>query len=103
LLNDLLSLLGEGLFIAGPEAKCKFCDYAPVCVSGGPDGVMGKKKILRQIRDLIAEGCAVVGTRTGRGDIDTAAACGGRGDAAKRRIEASLRVFEAYDKLGEYK
>ena len=103
LLSDLLSLLGEGLFIAGPEAKCKFCDYAPVCVSGGPDGVTDKKKILRQIRDLIAEGCAVAGTRTGRGDIDTAAACGGRGDAAKRRIEASLRVFEAYDKLGEYK
>jgi RecB family exonuclease len=34
LLNDLLALIRKGYFIAGPQAKCKFCDYAPVC---GPD------------------------------------------------------------------
>jgi len=60
LLNDLLYLLENGYFIAGPEAKCHFCDFAPVCVSGGPD-------------------------------------------EAKRKREANPEVFEAYDKLDEYK
>lgn len=60
LLNDLLCLLEKGYFIAGPEAKCRFCDYAPVCVSGGP------------------------------------------GEADRKR-EGSPEIFEAYDKLDEYK
>jgi ATP-dependent helicase/nuclease subunit B len=60
LLNDLLHLLENGYFIAGPEAKCHFCDFAPVCVSGGPD-------------------------------------------ETKRKREANPEVFEAYDKLDEYK
>ncbi|HPW17616.1 MAG TPA: PD-(D/E)XK nuclease family protein [Candidatus Aminicenantes bacterium] len=34
LLNDLLALIEKGYFIAGPQAQCKYCDYAPVC---GPD------------------------------------------------------------------
>lgn len=36
LLGDLLGLLEKGYFIAGPEAKCGFCDYRNVCLSGGP-------------------------------------------------------------------
>jgi RecB family exonuclease len=36
LLDDLLGLLEKGCFIAGPEAKCGYCDYGPVCISGGP-------------------------------------------------------------------
>ncbi len=60
LLNDLLALLANGYFIAGPEAKCDYCDYRAVCVSGGPAS-----------------------------------------SAAKR--EANPKVFEAYDKLDEYK
>ncbi len=36
LLGDLLELLEKGYFIAGPEAKCGFCDYRNVCVAGGP-------------------------------------------------------------------
>ncbi len=34
LLDDLLALIRKGYFLAGPEAKCKFCDFAPVC---GPE------------------------------------------------------------------
>lgn len=60
LLDDLLGLLERGLFIAGPEAKCGFCDYAGVCASGGP-------------------------SRT------------------ERKREANPAVFEAYDRLDEYK
>jgi RecB family exonuclease len=60
LLNDLLGLLERGTFIAGPEAKCDHCDYAGVCVSGGP----------------------------------------GR---AERKRAANPAIFEAYDKLDEYK
>ena len=60
LLNDLLGLLEKGIFIAGPEAKCEFCDLAPVCVGGGAD-------------------------------------------LAKRKREADPGVFEAYDKLKEYR
>ena len=43
LLNDLLALIQKGYFIAGPAAKCRFCDYAPVC---GPDApkVSGRKR-----------------------------------------------------------
>ncbi|MCK7477278.1 MAG: hypothetical protein M0C28_07100 [Candidatus Moduliflexus flocculans] len=29
-------LLEKGYFIAGPEAKCEYCDYAPVCSAGAP-------------------------------------------------------------------
>ena len=36
LLGDLLGLLGKGYFMAGPDAKCGFCDYRAACVSGGP-------------------------------------------------------------------
>jgi RecB family exonuclease len=103
LLNDLLLLLKKGYFIAGPEAKCKYCDYAPVCVSGGPEGTKSKKKILLELLGLIEEKCAIAGIRTGGGDIETAAACGGDAGKARKRIEADLGVFEAYDKLGEYK
>jgi RecB family exonuclease len=60
LLDDLLGLLQKGYFIAGPEARCKYCDYAPVCGGGAPQ-------------------------RTGR----------------KRK--GSPEVFEAYDRLREYK
>jgi len=60
LLNDLLGLLEKGYFIAGPEAKCKYCDYASVCGGDAPK-------------------------RSGR----------------KRK--GSPEVFEAYDRLREYK
>ncbi len=60
LLNDLLGLLAKGYFIAGPEAKCKYCDYASVCGGDAPK-------------------------RSGR----------------KRK--GSPEVFEAYDRLREYK
>jgi len=38
LLGELLGLIGKGYFIAGPDAKCDYCDYRDVCASGGPDG-----------------------------------------------------------------
>ena len=60
LLDDLLALLRKGYFLAGPEAKCRFCDYAPVC---GPDAPK----------------------RSGR------------------KRDGSPEVFEAYEKLDEYK
>jgi ATP-dependent helicase/nuclease subunit B len=60
LLDDLLALVRKGYFLAGPEAKCKFCDYASVC---GPDAPK----------------------RSGR------------------KREGSPEVFEAYDRLDEYK
>jgi RecB family exonuclease len=60
LLDDLLRLLEKGYFIAGPEAKCAYCDYAPVCGADAPK-------------------------RTGR------------------KREGSPEVFEAYDRLDEYK
>jgi ATP-dependent helicase/nuclease subunit B len=60
LLNDLLALLQKGYFIAGPEAKCRFCDYAQVC---GPDAPKG----------------------------------------AGRKREGSPEVFQAYERLDEYK
>jgi ATP-dependent helicase/nuclease subunit B len=60
LLGDLLALLTEGYFIAGPEAKCGYCDYAPVCGTEAPQ-------------------------RSGR------------------KREGSPEVFEAYDRLDEYK
>jgi RecB family exonuclease len=60
LLNDLLGLLEKGYFLAGPEAKCKYCDYASVCGGDAPK-------------------------RSGR----------------KRK--GSPEVFEAYDRLREYK
>ena len=103
LLNDLLILLEKGYFIAGPGARCKYCDYAHVCVSGGPEGTKSKKTLLLHLLELIEEGCPIGGLRTGGGDIDPAAAGGGDSDKAKKRIEADLRIFEAYDKLGEYK
>jgi len=43
LLNDLLALIHQGYFIAGPAAKCKFCDYAPVCGPDAPKG-SGRKR-----------------------------------------------------------
>ncbi len=43
LLNDLLALVQKGYFLAGPEAKCKFCDYAPVCGPEAPKASARKK------------------------------------------------------------
>lgn len=60
LLADLLAILEKGFFIAGPEAKCDYCDYRSACVSGGPGSSMAKRA-------------------------------------------ANPGIFEAYDKLGEYK
>lgn len=44
LLNDLLALLENGYFIAGPEAKCDHCDYRAACVSGGPASSAAKRE-----------------------------------------------------------
>ncbi len=44
LLNILLGLLEKGHFIAGPEAKCAFCDYRNACVSGGPGSSAAKRE-----------------------------------------------------------
>lgn len=44
LLDDLLSLLAKGYFIAGPEAKCGYCDYRNMCVSGGPRSSAAKRE-----------------------------------------------------------
>lgn len=44
LLNDLLALLEKGYFIAGTEAKCDYCDYRAVCVSGGPSSSEAKRE-----------------------------------------------------------
>jgi RecB family exonuclease len=60
LLNDLLRLIEKGFFIAGPEAKCTYCDYAPVCGTGRPG-------------------------------------------ECRRKREGSPEIFDAYDKLDEYK
>jgi ATP-dependent helicase/nuclease subunit B len=43
LLNDLLDLLEKGYFIAGPDAKCGYCDYRAVCTSGGPASSCAKR------------------------------------------------------------
>jgi ATP-dependent helicase/nuclease subunit B len=43
LLGDLLALLRNGYFIAGPEAKCTYCDYKPVCGDGAPEA-SGRKR-----------------------------------------------------------
>lgn len=43
LLGDLLGLLEKGYFIAGPEVKCAYCDFLPVCVSGGPSSSAAKR------------------------------------------------------------
>jgi ATP-dependent helicase/nuclease subunit B len=43
LLNDLIALLQKGYFIAGPDAKCGYCDYRAVCVSGGPESSGAKR------------------------------------------------------------
>lgn len=44
LLNDLLALLENGYFVAGPEAKCDYCDYRAACVSGGPASSEAKRE-----------------------------------------------------------
>ena len=44
LLNDLLGLLEKGYFMAGPEAKCKYCDYASVCGGDAPKRSGRKRK-----------------------------------------------------------
>ena len=44
LLDALLHVLEKGYFIAGPEARCDFCDFAPVCISGGPGATKGKRE-----------------------------------------------------------
>ncbi|MEN6310371.1 MAG: PD-(D/E)XK nuclease family protein [Acidobacteriota bacterium] len=77
LLDTLLGLIEDGNFFAGGGAKCGFCDYAPVC-AGAPDGVKAKEKALRELMEQAG------------------------GKEAKRRIEASLARFEAYEKLDEY-
>jgi RecB family exonuclease len=43
LLEDLLALVQKGYFLAGPEAKCKFCDFAPVCGPEAPKVSAGKR------------------------------------------------------------
>lgn len=43
LLNDLLGLLEKGYFIAGPDAKCGYCDYRAACASGGPASSCAKR------------------------------------------------------------
>jgi ATP-dependent helicase/nuclease subunit B len=103
LLNDLLRLVEAGYFIAGPDARCKYCDYAHVCVSGGPDWARNKKTVLLHLLEIIDAECAVAGIRSGGGDIDLSAACGGDASKTRERIQAGLRVFEAFDKLDEYK
>jgi RecB family exonuclease len=103
LLNDLIGLLEKGYFIAGPDAGCKYCDYAHVCVTGGPEGTKSKRTILLQLLELLEDGCPIGGIRTGGGDIDPVLACGGDPGKSKKEIEADLRIFEAYKKLGEYK
>ena len=60
LLDDLLALLQKGYFIAGPEAKCTYCDYTSVCGADAPK-------------------------------------------TSGRKREGSPEVFEAYDRLDEYK
>lgn len=103
LLNDLLGLLEKGYFIAGPDAGCMSCDYAHVCVSGGPEGTKSKRTILLLLLALLDEGCPIGGIRTGGGDIDPVLAYGGDPGKSRKGIEADLRIFEAYEKLGEYK
>lgn len=103
LLNDLLSLLEKGYFIAGTEARCGFCDFAPACISGGPEETEGKRVLLRHLSDLIEDECIIAGIRVGSNEIDLTLACGGNPEETKRIIEMSVRIFEAYDKLDEYK
>ncbi|HOW84985.1 MAG TPA: PD-(D/E)XK nuclease family protein [Candidatus Aminicenantes bacterium] len=55
LLGDLLALLEKGYFLAGPEAKCGFCDYRRVCVSGGAEGTKNKMKGLAEADIAIFE------------------------------------------------
>jgi RecB family exonuclease len=43
LLGDLFALLEKGYFIAGPGAKCEYCDYRAACLSGGPDRASAKR------------------------------------------------------------
>jgi RecB family exonuclease len=43
LLSDLLALIEKGYFFADSDAKCLYCDYRGVCVSGGP-GPSGRKR-----------------------------------------------------------
>jgi len=43
LLNDILDLVAKGYFVAGPDAECDFCDFAPVC-GGSPDEAKRKVK-----------------------------------------------------------
>lgn len=102
LLADLLRLLEKGTFIAGPEAKCGFCDFGAVC-AGGPGDGEAKRAILGQLLELLEEGCIIAGVRLPDGGIDTAPACGGDAAAAKRRLVRTLRIFEDYDKLEGYK
>ncbi len=44
LLNDLLLILENGWFVAGKDANCRYCDYAAVCGSGGPDCAKAKRE-----------------------------------------------------------
>jgi RecB family exonuclease len=43
LLGDLFAILENGYFIAGPAAKCDYCDYRAACLSGGPGGAAAKR------------------------------------------------------------
>jgi RecB family exonuclease len=43
LLGDLFALLEKGYFIAGPAAKCEYCDYRAACFSGGPERAAAKR------------------------------------------------------------
>ncbi|HDT13768.1 MAG TPA: PD-(D/E)XK nuclease family protein, partial [Candidatus Aminicenantes bacterium] len=49
LLADLLGLIEAGAFIAGPDAKCEFCDYRGVCASGGPSGPKQESETGRKV------------------------------------------------------
>jgi RecB family exonuclease len=101
LLGDLLEILRKGRFIAGPGARCDFCDYAATC-GGAPAVTEGKRALLENLLGLIDSECIIAGVRYGGGDIDLAPACGGDPEAARRRVEANLAVYADYDKLDEY-
>jgi len=49
LLADLLGFIESGAFIAGPGAKCDYCDFRDVCVSGGPDSAKEECEATRKV------------------------------------------------------
>jgi len=55
LLEELLGLIEKGYFIAGPDAKCAYCDFHDVCVSGGPDGSKEECEANRKVFEAYAK------------------------------------------------